>query len=151
MVPVKQKRRFWKQILITLLVAAVSMSGGAQTGRANLPEVGNSASDVLSNSEEREYAENLIRQMRAYDLLVEDPLISDFFSDMGFNLASRSDQPEAAFTFVVLDQPVINAFAGPAGYIGINTGLLLTTETESELAAGISHEIAHVTQKHLVP
>jgi len=83
MIPVKKKHGFLKQFLIAAAIAAVSLSSIAQTGRVNLPELGNSASDVLSNSEEREYAESLIRQMRAYELLNEDPLVNDFFSDMG--------------------------------------------------------------------
>jgi len=114
-----------------------------------LPELGNSASDVLSHAEEREYAESLIRQLRAYELLVEDPLISGFFSDMGFNLVSRSDQPKAAFTFVVLDQPVINAFATPGGVIALHSGLILLAETQDEVAGVLSHEIAHITQLHM--
>ena len=61
MVPVKQKHGLSKQILVALLVAAVSLSSIAQTGRVNLPELGNSASDVLSDSEEREYAQDLSR------------------------------------------------------------------------------------------
>lgn len=149
MVSVKQNHGFLKQFLVSMLVAAISMSSIAQTSRINLPELGNSASDVLSNSEERKYAESLIRQMRAYELLVEDPLIADFFSDMGFNLASRSDQPEAAFTFVVLDQPVINAFATPGGVIALHSGLILLADTQDEVAGVLSHEIAHVTQLHM--
>jgi predicted Zn-dependent protease len=149
MVTVKQKHGLLKQILIAVLVTAVSLSSIAQTGRVHLPELGNSASDVLSNSEEREYAESLIRQMRAYELLIEDPLINDFFSDMGFNLASRSDQPEAAFTFVVLDQPVINAFAAPGGVIALHSGLILLADTQDEVAGVLSHEIAHITQLHM--
>jgi len=50
--------------------------------------------------------------------------------------------------FVVLEKD-INAFAGPGGYIGVNSGLILTTEAESELASVMAHEIAHVTQRHL--
>ena len=106
MIPVKRKHNLINQVLIAVLVAAVSLSSVAQTGRVDLPELGNSASTILSDSEEKEYAESLIRQLRAYELLVEDPLISDFFSDMGYSLASNSDQPGAAFSFVVLDQPV---------------------------------------------
>ena len=149
MVPVKQKHGLLKQFLVAVLIAAVSLTSVAQTGRIDLPELGNSASDVLSNSEEREYAEGLVRQMRAYELLVEDPLIADFFSDMGFNLASRSDQPEAAFTFVVLDQHVINAFAAPGGVIALHSGLILLAETQDEVAGVLSHEIAHITQLHM--
>jgi predicted Zn-dependent protease len=149
MVPVKQKHGLLKQILIAVLIAAVSLSSIAQTGRVNLPELGNSASNVLSNAEEREYAEGLIRQMRAYELLIEDPLINDFFSDMGFNLVSRSDQPEAAFSFVVLDQEVINAFAAPGGVIALHSGLILLADTQDEVAGVLSHEIAHITQLHM--
>jgi predicted Zn-dependent protease len=149
MVPVKQKHGLLKQILIAVLIAAVSLSSIAQTGRVNLPELGNSASNVLSNAEEREYAESLIRQMRAYELLIEDPLINDFFSDMGFNLVSRSDQPEAAFSFVVLDQEVINAFAAPGGVIALHSGLILLADTQDEVAGVLSHEIAHITQLHM--
>jgi len=149
MVPVKQKHGILKQILIAVAIVAISLSSIAQTGRVHLPELGNSASTVLSNSEEQEYAESLIRQMRAYELLVEDPLINDFFSDMGFNLASHSDQPEAAFTFVILDQSVINAFAAPGGVIALHSGLILLADTQDEVAGVLSHEIAHITQLHM--
>jgi predicted Zn-dependent protease len=149
MVPVKQKHGLLKQILVAALIAVVSLSSIAQTGRVNLPELGNSASNVLSNAEEREYAESLIRQMRAYELLIEDPLINDFFSDMGFNLVSRSDQPEAAFSFVILDQDVINAFAAPGGVIALHSGLILLADTQDEVAGVLSHEIAHITQLHM--
>lgn len=149
MVLVKQKHGFLKRLLLALTVAAVSLSSIAQSNRVELPELGNSASDVLSNAEEREYAENLIRQLRAYNLLVEDPLISDFFSNMGFKLASNSDQPGANFTFVVMDQEVINAFAAPGGVIALHSGLILLAETQDEVAGVLSHEIAHITQLHM--
>ncbi|MBT8070008.1 MAG: M48 family metallopeptidase [Xanthomonadales bacterium] len=149
MISVKQKHGLVGRLLIAVMVSVVSLSSIAQSGRVNLPELGNSASNVLSASEEREYGESLIRQMRAYELLVEDPLISDFFSDMGFNLASNSDQPEAAFTFVVLDQDMINAFAAPGGVIALHSGLILLADTQDEVAGVLSHEIAHITQLHM--
>jgi len=149
MIPVKRKHRYFERFLTGVLVTTLSLSSIAQTGRVNLPELGNSASDVLSYKEEREYAESLIRQMRAYELLDEDPLINGFFSDMGFNLAASSDQPEAAFTFVILDQPVINAFAAPGGVIALYSGLILLADTQDEVAGVLSHEIAHITQLHM--
>jgi predicted Zn-dependent protease len=149
MVPVKHNHGFLTHILVTLAVMAASLSAGAQSGRVDLPELGNSASDVLSTADEREYAEHLLRQMRAYDLLVEDPLISDFFSDMGYNLAANSDQPGAAFTFVVIDQEAINAFAAPGGVIALHSGLILLADTQDEVAGVLSHEIAHITQLHM--
>jgi predicted Zn-dependent protease len=149
MIPVKQKHGLWSKFLLVIVATIVSISSVAQTGRVDLPELGNSANNVLSNSEEQEYAASLIRQMRAYELLIEDPLINDFFSDMGYNLASSSDQPGAAFTFVVLDQPVINAFAAPGGVIALHSGLILLAETQDEVAGVLSHEIAHITQLHM--
>ncbi|MGD9264149.1 MAG: M48 family metalloprotease [Lysobacterales bacterium] len=149
MVPVKRNSGFLTQILVSLAVVVVSLSAGAQSGRVDLPELGNSASDILSTADEREYAEHLLRQMRAYELLVEDPLISDFFSDMGYSLAANSDKPEAAFTFVVIDQEVINAFAAPGGVIALHSGLILLADTQDEVAGVLSHEIAHVTQLHM--
>jgi len=149
MIPVKQKRGFFTQFLLAAAIAGTSLSSVAQTGRVALPELGNSASDVLSKSEEREYAESLLRQMRAYEILDEDPLVNDFFSSMGYKLAANSDQPEAAFTFVVLDQPIINAFAAPGGVIALYSGLVLLADTQDEVAGVLSHEIAHVTQLHL--
>jgi predicted Zn-dependent protease len=149
MIRVKQKRGYLRQILVAIGVTVISLSAVAQSGRVNLPELGNSASNVLSAAEEKKYAESLIRQMRAFELLVEDPLIHDFFSNMGFRLASNSDQPEASFTFVVLDQPVINAFAAPGGVIALHSGLILLAETQDEVAGVLSHEIAHITQLHM--
>ena len=149
MIPVKQKHGLLKQFLVAVLVATVSLSSIAQTGRVDLPELGNSANNVLSAHEEQEYAEGLIRQLRAYELLIEDPLINDFFSDMGYNLASHSDQPEAVFNFVVLDQSVVNAFAAPGGVIALHSGLILLAETQDEVAGVLSHEIAHITQLHM--
>jgi predicted Zn-dependent protease len=149
MIPVKQNHGFLKQFLLAAVIATVSLSSVAQTGRLKLPELGNSASDVISKSEEREYAESLLRQMRAYELLDEDPLINEFFSSMGYKLAANSDQPEAAFTFVVLDQPIINAFAAPGGVIALYSGLVLLADSQDEVAGVLSHEIAHITQLHL--
>lgn len=138
-----------KQTLIAVLVTSISLTSIAQTERVYLPELGNSASNVLSTAEEKEYAAGLVRQMRAYNLLVEDPQINEFFSTMGFNLVSHSDQPKAAFTFVVLDQPAINAFAAPGGVVALHSGLILLAKTQDEVAGVLSHEIAHITQLHM--
>jgi len=155
--PVKRKQGLPKhlprhlpgQILIAVLITAISLSSIAQTDLVHLPELGNSASEVLSSAEEREYAASLVRQMRAYELLVEDPLINGFFSNMGYNLVSSSDKPGATFTFVILDQSVINAFAAPGGIVALHSGLILLAETQDEVAGVLSHEIAHVTQLHM--
>jgi predicted Zn-dependent protease len=145
------KRSKWILLRLALAAAttAVSLSGIAQTEQLDLPDMGASADTILSRAEEKEYAKALVRQMRAYQVLNEDPLISGFFEDMGFRLASNSDRPDKSFVFVVLDQPVVNAFAAPGGVIALYSGLILTADDENEVAGVLAHEIAHVTQQHL--
>jgi predicted Zn-dependent protease len=137
-----------KHILI-LITVFTSLASVAQTEQLDLPDMGASAEAMLSRAEEKEYAQALIRQMRAYEVLNEDPLVSAYFEDMGFRLASNSDRPDKAFTFVVLDQPVVNAFAAPGGVIALYSGLILAADDENEVAGVLAHEIAHITQLHL--
>ncbi|MCG8378719.1 MAG: M48 family metalloprotease, partial [Proteobacteria bacterium] len=68
---------------------------------------------------------------------------------LGYNLVSHSDNTEQPFTFFVVNDTGINAFAGPGGVIGMNSGVILNSANESEVAAVMAHEIAHVTQRHL--
>lgn len=138
-----------RYFITVLSVAALCLSSVSRAERISLPELGNSASNVISKSDEKEYAQKLIRQMRAYHLLVEDPLINDFFSDMGYKLAAHSDEPDTSFTFVVLDQKNINAFAAPGGVIALHSALILLADNQDEVAGVLSHEIAHITQMHL--
>ncbi len=64
-------------------------------------------------------------------------------------MVANSDGPGLPFNFFVVMENDINAFAGPGGYIGVNSGVIIMTEAESELASVMGHEIAHVTQRHL--
>ena len=136
-------------MLLVLVTALISVASVAQTEQLDLPDMGASANAILSKAEEAEYAKALVMQMRAYEVLNEDPLISAYFEDMGYRLASNSDRPDKSFTFVVLDQPVVNAFAAPGGVIALYSGLILTADDENEVAGVLAHEIAHITQQHL--
>ncbi len=146
-------RNFSKQTLIRTLVmfasCVVSLSSVAQNERLNLPDMGASADTILSRKEEEAYARSLVRQMRAYEVLNEDPLISAYFEDMGYRLVANSDRPDKPFTFVVLNQDVVNAFAAPGGVVALYSGLILEADDENEVAGVLAHEVAHITQQHL--
>jgi predicted Zn-dependent protease len=146
---VKPRKTFVSRIGLAVLTACASLASVAQTDRVELPDMGASADTILSRFEEAEYAKALVRQMRAYEVLNEDPLISAFFEDMGFRLASHSDRPDKPFTFVVINQDVVNAFAAPGGVIALYSGLILAADDENEVAGVLAHEIAHITQQHL--
>jgi predicted Zn-dependent protease len=115
----------------------------------DLPDFGDSAGSALSPAQEHRLGQAFMRSVRASEKVVADPLLTEYIQSLGRRLAAANGAG-GSFTFFLIDDPAINAFAGPAGHIGVNTGLVLTTETESELAAVLAHEIAHVTQKHLL-
>ena len=146
---VKPNNLIASKLALAIVTACTSLASVAQTDRVDLPDMGASADTIISRAEEADYAKALVRQMRAYEVLNEDPLISAYFEDMGYRLAANSDRPDKPFTFVVINQDVVNAFAAPGGVIALFSGLILAADDENEVAGVLSHEIAHITQQHL--
>jgi predicted Zn-dependent protease len=149
MITVKPLKLVAAKALLGVAVLLCSIAAGAQSGRVPLPDMGNSASNILSDREEAEYARGLIRSLRAYELLIDDPQIQAFFADMGFRLVAQSERPDKAFTFVVMNEPNVNAFAAPGGVVALHSGLILAAENQHEVAGVLAHEVAHITQLHL--
>ena len=81
--------------------------------------------------------------------VVQDPLIDQYVQSLGNRLVAASDDRGSGFTFFVVEDDSVNAFAAPGGFVGVNSGLILATRTESEFASVLAHEIAHVTQRHI--
>jgi len=114
----------------------------------DLPDMGDTSESVLSLAEENRLGAAFMRNLRGALSIVNDPEVESYINALGERLTSHSGSQQR-FTFFVINDTAINAFAGPGGYIGINSGLIMTTETESELASVVAHEISHVTQRHL--
>lgn len=91
----------------------------------------------------RQMAAEIERQVK----LVEDPTINEYVNRVGQNLVRNSDA-KVPFTIKVVDSEEINAFALPGGFFYVNSGLVLAADDESELAAVMAHEIAHVAARH---
>jgi predicted Zn-dependent protease len=138
--------------LLPLSAALVFALAGplATAQESKLPDIGSSASELLSPKQEREYGSMMLAQLRHYDYTLEDPLVSGWLETLGTRLAANSDKPRQPFTFFMMRDRQINAFATIGGYVGMNTGLVLAAEREDEVAAVLSHEIAHVTQQHVL-
>jgi len=83
------------------------------------------------------------------DSVIADVEMTTYLRELGHELVKHSENPDKNFGFLLLNDDSINAFAGPYGYIGVHTGMLLSSDSESELAGVLSHEISHVTQNHL--
>lgn len=116
----------------------------------DLPELGDAAHDVLPPQVQRRIGESFYNEIRLRDpAYIDDPEITGYVSRVGRRLVSASQNPTGRFTFFVLRDRQINAFATFGGYVGVNTGLLLAARTESEFAGVLAHEISHVNQQHL--
>jgi predicted Zn-dependent protease len=116
---------------------------------SDLPDIGDSAGATISPEQEKQLGAHMMRQLRQSGIVLDDMEITGYLNSLGQRLVTNSDEPSRQFTFFVVNEPSINAFAGPGGYIGVHTGLFMASENESELAGVLAHEIAHVTQHHL--
>ena len=112
-----------------------------------LPDLGDAAGETLTRAAEERLAEEFLRQIRGQLRLVDDPEVVDYVDRLGQRIAKADS--ERSYRFLVVDTPSVNAFAGPGGIIAVNAGLVVVTESESELAVVLAHEIAHVSQRHL--
>ncbi len=113
-----------------------------------LPDIGETSESYLSLAEEQRFGAAFMRNLRGALNIINDPEIESYITSLGERLTTNSNSQQR-FNFFVIHDPTINAFAGPGGHIGINTGLIMTSESESELASVMAHEVAHVTQRHL--
>lgn len=117
---------------------------------SELPELGDAASNELSLATEKKIGEQIMHEIRWRDpSYLDDADVENYLNQIGGRLASFSPDPGIGFYFFPVNDNTINAFAMPGGFIGVNTGLLLAAQTESELAGVLSHEISHVTQRHI--
>lgn len=80
----------------------------------------------------------------------EKNALSAYVAVVGKNLAAQSLRPDIPWTFGVIDNPTVNAFSAPGGYVVLTTGLLGILENEGQLAGALAHEIGHVTNKHAI-
>lgn len=134
-------------ILLCQLLYSPAYSNSAH--KLLLPDMGESIDNFMSAQQEQQLGQAFMRSIRHSLTIMDDPQISSYIQSLGQRLAAYSNQPQQNFHFFVINDPNINAFAGPGGYIGIHSGLILATQSEDELAAVIAHELAHVTQRHI--
>ena len=115
-----------------------------------LPDLGDTAQLALTPQMERRVGESIMRDIRLHEPdFDEDPEATEYLNVLGNRLVSNSQDVRQDFEFFLVRDPTLNAFALPGGYVGVNTGTIVGAQSESELAAVLAHEIAHVTQRHI--
>jgi predicted Zn-dependent protease len=137
---------------ITLSVG-VAYSYGASLGggpEQELPDLGSPANAAISLEDEYQAGLAYSNQIRETGIIINDPEISQYAQEIGHTLSSHTDVGKHQFYYFVVREPEVNAEAIPGGFVIINSGLILATRNENELAGVLAHETAHVTQRHIV-
>lgn len=114
----------------------------------NLPVLGDAVSGTITTQQEYEFGREIIRSMRAQTQLLNDPLIEEYIASLSYHLAANSELTDHRLEFLLIDSDQLNAFAAPGGIVGINAGLFLFADNEGQFASVISHELAHLSQRH---
>jgi len=136
--------------LAVALAAALALAPPAALAQIeNLPRLGDASGDELSPQAERALGESIMRQVRRDAAYVDDADLTDYLNRFAAPLMAAPAAGGLTFEFFAVGDASINAFALPGGFIGVHTGLIAASETESELAGVLAHEIGHVTQRHI--
>ena len=138
-----------KNILRATLCFLINLfiSLNALSDNYNLPDLGSPS--ALTPTTEIQIGKEFMQMVRHEVPIVYDPLIEDYIRQLGYRLVSHTGTVGNHFYFFVINTLTINAFSGPNGYTGVDSGLITATQNESELAAVMAHEIAHTTQGHV--
>ncbi len=140
-----------------MAAAAVCSSVGWAAGNnvpaatnQDLPELGSVANAAVSIEEEYQAGLGYVNEIRKSGVIITDPEISQYAQEIGHSLSSHAEEGQHQFYYFVARDPEVNAFAVPGGFVNINSGLIMATRNENELAGVLAHETAHVTQRHIV-
>ena len=130
------------------VLTALALVVTPATAQSPLPELGDSSGALVSGQQEKKLGQEAMREIRASGAYLNDPEVNAYLNELGQRILTANPSIRERFEFFAVGDPSINAFAMPGGYIGVNMGLVLLCQSESELAGVLSHEISHVTQKH---
>jgi len=133
-----------KNLFLSLLFISISVYPN------DLPELGSHFDNLINLSDEKKIKFEILSKVYQSNSLITDLEINDYIEKLGRELSVKGTKEKLDIKFFILNDSSINAFAMLGGIIGIHSGLILAANSESELASVISHEIAHITQKHLL-
>lgn len=134
---------------IILLIALFASAAITKLRAYNLPDIGSPVELMLSYHDEKLLGEYIYKDLVKQIPVIQNPFLEDYIQTLGNKLLAHSNSRYEKFTFFIIDSPIINAFAMPGGYIGVNKGLITAADSEDEIASVLAHEISHVTQRHI--
>ncbi|MGE8096834.1 M48 family metalloprotease [Pseudomonas fluorescens] len=114
----------------------------------DLPSLGDASSAIVSPQQEYQLGRAWLAMLRSQVSQLNDPLLKDYVETSVYKLVETSQVNDRRLEFILINSPQLNAFAAPGGIVGVNGGLFLNAQTESEYASVLAHELAHVSQRH---
>ena len=114
----------------------------------DLPVIGDASSSVISIASEYNLGRLYMAQLRRSLPEYLDPVTQDYAEHLVYRLSEFSELPDRRLEIALIDEKSVNAFAAPGGIVGINAGLIFHAEAEGQLASVLSHELAHLSQRH---
>jgi predicted Zn-dependent protease len=141
-----------RKSLYTLLVLALGLNPSLTMTASQLPDLGAEYRSTLSVNDEKSIGEHWMSQIRASGMVYQDPIVNEYVQHLGNKLTPHTSLPysDIHVKFFAINDKSINAFAFFGGHIAVHSGLILVTTSESELAGVMSHELAHVSQQHIL-
>ena len=138
-----------KTLLASLLAMLLAQPLLAYADLPSLPDLGDISDTTLSMADEARLGRDFMRAMRDAGDVQDDAEVNDYINNLGHRLSASVRIPGLQLTYFVVNDKQINAFAMPGGYVGVNSGLVVVTQSEGELASVVGHETAHITQRHI--
>ena len=133
-----------KFIIYLLILVSINLSSSEE----DLPIIGDSSSSVISIASEYNLGRLYMAQLRRTLPEYIDPVSQDYSEHLVYRLSEFSELSDRRLEIALIDEKSVNAFAAPGGIIGINAGLIFHADTEGQLASVLSHELAHLSQRH---
>ncbi len=138
-----------------LAIAAISIAGliyhpqaASVSSELKIPDLGDASSSMFSSQQEYQLGRGWLMAFRNQAPVISDPLLTDYLEYLIYNLASYSQLKDRRLELVVVDNKSMNAFAVPGGVVGVHNGMFLYAQNEDQMASVLSHELAHLSQRH---
>ena len=120
----------------------------AQEKTIELPLIGDRLSGAFSETEEQALGRQFLRDLKKDAKILYDPIVQEWTELFIYKIGENSKVNKKTFEVLLIEDNNLNAFAAPGGIIGINAGLFKHSDNEAQFASVVSHELAHLSQRH---
>jgi predicted Zn-dependent protease len=139
-------RNVLQRLLLAPLFLLACLPASQAQQKDNLPSMGQTG--VIPVGQEYYMGRAWLMSYRRQVPILEDPLMQVYLETLIFELAEKSELSDHRLVIVAVKNSTINAFAVPGGVVGVHTGLIVKAESEAELSSVLTHELAHISQRH---